>query len=796
MNRLGKSPHHRSRLARRLVPAFISLLLTGCGGPTRTIDTPLPGVADRLDLLGLPTIHSIGETSIVTYEPGKPFEIKILGSDLHDPDLSWDVSASSIAPLQMGVDYLLRDSHNPIESAAGASAGARGSVESDLALVFSAAYVNRVQSGDPLNITLQVSNNRLLRKYHSIKADIDRIEEHISALSKLQADVTGWLIENDLGVTLLAEPPAVRRHAATTQAPVPARSPEEKRLRLRLRQQLSDGLRPTIDMLTQLHEVTYASRDLVQEILGQLRALDPSQEACCHDLQAIGQRLNELRSVYRDFIRTNTAFAPVVASASRHFILFSAADYRQKFLGSTIPLNEISAFPLPDAQVNRLFGPIVAKEFFVVALSISNFTDQDRLVDTGMIKAAGRALICPNDNTSLGGPTFNYTIPIEVVPQSTEQVYTMVSDSKAHEPREWIFRSLEFVGALATAAATGFSADLDLITGIGLFSGVAIPGAKSLWPDDVPGYLRNVIAFGMPDLVKINGKSTVGHKVLFFSKEKLQLMVSDPLQFQVAGHDGNAALKAPDQFVVQLAFDSLMITYDNIASPTKGTVEERLASARRACDELIAELRQVSQGWTGSPGDQYARQLRYEDWQQLGQWLGLASTAGVSTALPDAQRRPAQELVAAWQTIQALLAPAAIKANLTNHERLGLIALQKHSQELDNAQSAVAGGQPARVYNGRIDSAEQAVTQTRAMLAFHRQAASQLKELFQGSVIQAVGKGSDANTATYAVGTLRSRLAALLEFGKPVQELLALPVLPADPTASSPTIPSGPAGSP
>jgi hypothetical protein len=388
------------------------------------------------------------------------------------------------------------------------------------------------------------------------------------------------------------------------------------------------------------------------------------------------------------------------------------------------------------------------------------------------------------------------------VPQSTEQVYTMVSDSKAHEPREWIFRSLEFSGALATAAVTGFNASTDLITATSLFTGVAIPGAKTLWPDDVPGYLRNIIAFGMPDLIKINGKSTVGHKVLFFSKEKLQLMVSDPLQFKVMNQGKGTSVLHPDQFVVQLSFDSLMITFDNIASPTKGTFEERLASARRGCDELIAELRQIAQSWTGSPGDLYARQLRYEDWQDVGQWLGLAQSAGVSTALPSDRRTQAQNLLTAWKTLYDLLAPSAVKANLTNHESLGLNALQRHGQELENAQASVASGQPARIFTARIDSAEQTVNRTRALLALHRQIAAQIKDIQSGALMQGVGKGSDATTADYAVNALQSRLVALLDANQAAKSLIALPQAPDDVTSTTgkpaativppPTVPAAP----
>ncbi len=547
-------PHSRSpRPALTwIVPALAALALAGCGREHVKFGPTLEGETDRMDLLDIPTIHSIGESTILTFEPGKPLEIKILGNDLNDPDLSWNISINGIAPLHAGDDYVLRRN-----TKATADIKAKEFGEDPLALVLKPDYVNRVRSGDPLTVTVQVANNRLARRYLGVNDNIKAIQDKIAQLRILRADIQGWILE--------AQEAEAKNPSPTKPGPANALKISEPALAA-LRLRLLRALQPISAELSSIHEATVDGRDTLTQVLADLRQIDVGSADFPQQYERMEQHLVKLRSIFKDFLRTNVSVSPIVASASRHFLLISAEDYRRRFLGSVVPLNEISAFPLPDEQARRIFGPVVAEQFFVVALSISNFSGQDRLIDTGMIKASGRALICPPSDASLGGPVFNYTVPIEVVPQSVEQVYTLVSDTKSAQSREWVFRSLEFAGALATATVVAFKPEVDLIKGMAMFAGVALPGAKALWPDDVPGYQRNIIAFGMPDLVKINGKSTVGHKVLFFSKEKLQLMVSDPMQF---GFRKGNEVHHPEQYVIQLAFDSLMVTFDNITTPVK-----------------------------------------------------------------------------------------------------------------------------------------------------------------------------------------------------------------------------------
>ena len=53
-------------------PTAAAAAATGSPATAAAALRSLEGEADRLDLLDAPTIHSIGEGSILTYEAGKP----------------------------------------------------------------------------------------------------------------------------------------------------------------------------------------------------------------------------------------------------------------------------------------------------------------------------------------------------------------------------------------------------------------------------------------------------------------------------------------------------------------------------------------------------------------------------------------------------------------------------------------------------------------------------------------------------------------------------------------------------
>src|SRR5262249_29033136 len=159
---------------------------------------------------------------------------------------------------------------------------------------------------------------------------------------------------------------------------------------------------------------------------------------------------------------------------------------------------DMMAFPLPDHEIDSMFGPYVRNRYFVVRLSIRNTTADAKLISTGMIRAEGRAIVEPENNEQP-----SYTVPVSIAPQSLDQIYTILDDEGVEMPRAWTFRSLEFIGALGSAWNAAFSNSLRVSKNLGLLTGVFIPEAQKLSPDRWPGYKRNIVQFAMPDLIKV-----------------------------------------------------------------------------------------------------------------------------------------------------------------------------------------------------------------------------------------------------------------------------------------------------
>lgn len=266
-----------------------------------------------------------------------------------------------------------------------------------------------------------------------------------------------------------------------------------------------------------------------------------------------------------------------VTYATRKFTVYEVNEYRLKVLSRRVPTHDIRAFPLPEDEISKLFGPLVANNFFVVRLSLRNTQDADKLVSTGMIVASGRAVVEPLDERPI-----SFTVPVEIVPQSATQMYTILDDGEAEHPRALVFRTLELIGALATAVTAGFTQSTTVSKGVGLFTGVAIPETKKWWPDPWPAYKRNIIAYAMPDLVKIPKNSVTGHKYIFFSKNEIETLITDHLLF--GPFEGPSLLrqtfgklwarpksfrpKHPKIAVISLAFDNLDIPFEVVFQPS------------------------------------------------------------------------------------------------------------------------------------------------------------------------------------------------------------------------------------
>lgn len=271
--------------------------------------------------------------------------------------------------------------------------------------------------------------------------------------------------------------------------------------------------------------------------------------------------------------------AALLASISRTFILYNSQDYRTKVLAGQIELQNISAYPLNFNESKKLFGDLVAINFFAVRLTLHNPTDQDQFVSLGTVTAYGRALV--KTDTTNSGPVF--TVPINMTPQSEQQIYTMVQSAKGQiwpwnsehdgdSVRDWFFGGLDFAGALAAAYGTSFGASEDYVKAVALATGAAFPALGKLWEDQRPFHLLNINNFSMPDVVKIpKGGGSMDGKYIFFSKGPLQGLLQDPnMQDVFTDSDWDKFKKKPGELAkrfsappVSLAFDSLQIPYEN-----------------------------------------------------------------------------------------------------------------------------------------------------------------------------------------------------------------------------------------
>lgn len=290
-------------------------------------------------------------------------------------------------------------------------------------------------------------------------------------------------------------------------------------------------------------------------------------------------------------------FPESTAIAHREFTVYDVETYRNEVAKARVPAHDIQAFPIPEKEVQYLFGPLVAKSYFVMRLTLRNTSDTDKLVNSGLISATGRAIVEPANRYQ---PTF--TVPVTLSPQGPIQVYAILDDQTPWRRRPWVFRSLEFIGALSSTAVTTFThTPTDLVKGTALFTGVVIPESQKLWPDDWPGYKRNLVTFAMPELTKIPRQSTSSPKYLFFPKRELELFVSDQSLFEklsitksIAGIPWRTSEDSakPVVRIVSIGFDSLDIPFENALEPGQISLATRIG---RLNDQLETQIDKLTQ---------------------------------------------------------------------------------------------------------------------------------------------------------------------------------------------------------
>ena len=283
-----------------------------------------------------------------------------------------------------------------------------------------------------------------------------------------------------------------------------------------------------------------------KEILSQFDVLDSIEAS----LEQQKQRLTVAKNLEPSF------------TSSRDFTFYKVEDYRDRFVDRRIRPDDISAFPLPRDEMVDLFGHYVAGNYFVVRLSVRNTEAEEKIINSGMIRVSGRAMVefeigeedpvektkpnpsrwSPRQTRTSNQQTrtskemepkkknrlFRYTIPIEVTPHSKEQIYTIVDDTEVESRRSVFFSGMEFFGALATGYNSAFIDSKNTAKAVGLFTGIYIPEYKKLYANRYPDYKRNIVNYAMDDLTKVPANGITTHKFLFFPRSKIESVITDP----------------------------------------------------------------------------------------------------------------------------------------------------------------------------------------------------------------------------------------------------------------------------
>ena len=431
-------------------------------------------------------------------------------------------------------------------------------------------------------------------------------------------------------------------------------------------------------------------------------------------------------------LRRKGDFNKPVCFATRRLTLYDTEYYRQNIQATRIPIHDIQAFPLPEAEARYLFGKVVSENYFVVRLSVRNTQKEDRLVSTGMIVASGRALVIPESQD----PN-TFTIPVSISPQSTVHMYSILEDRERWQPRSWTFRSLEFIGALATVASTTYGAPAGIIpeefgTGTSLFTGVFTPELKKFWPDPWPGYKRNMVAYGMPELVKVPKNSVSNQKYLFFSKEKIEAIIADQTLY------GNRiweylhlvrGKKQPDVRVISLAFDHLDIPFEQVFTPQEVDMKDRVVELQTRVASRIDELSQLR--------NDVQRGLLFTNVSSaaLNQIIGLSKELYMLTTTNSVTNRETQTFLRTCATNLVCVAEAFKNAEFK--ERLfndptpnssSLRGLEIHRDYLTRLQKRLLHYSDSIVSDAPLNDIEKSIERSRSMTSAYFHAAEVLTD--------------------------------------------------------------------
>jgi hypothetical protein len=445
------------------------------------------------------------------------------------------------------------------------------------------------------------------------------------------------------------------------------------------------------------------------------------------------------------------------AFATRTFTAYSSDYYREHVAQKMVPIYDIQAFPLPLKEAQFLFGPLVAKYYFVVRLSVRNTQNEDKLINSGMIVASGRAIVEPQNE-----PLF--TLPVKVVPQSALHLYTILDDREPAQPRAIFFRELEFAGALASASAVAFGGTPDLIKGIGLASGVFVPEMKKLLVDPWPGYKRNLVNFAMPELLKVPQNSVSGHKYLFFSKAEIQTLISDPTLFDVVKYGSPAVdienvrqgletrVFPPKVNLISLAFDSLEIPFEKVVPAGEPDIFARVSKMSGDISQQEKQLEEIQAGLSNT-NFYFSTSLSRTNVVAL-----LASASQLATNLVNQTNAAYQIAVSNLVAIAKAFTNQDYDVELVKNSTYGLEALKAHQLALGKISRDLLGGADAHSYETTLTNIESAIATSKAGIQFYQQCADLLGNGdFQRLVVSLQSNPADS-------GKFISEIKSVLEF--------------------------------
>ena len=395
--------------------------------------------------------------------------------------------------------------------------------------------------------------------------------------------------------------------------------------------------------------------------------------------------------------------------ASRRFTVYTTKYYRENVLRRRVPAEDVTAFPLADEQIRSLFGPLVAERFFVVRLSVRNTTADDKLIKTGLITASGRAIVDSDVRTD---DDHKFTVPVEVTPESAEQIYTILDDESESQTRSIVFRSLEFIGVLASAVTAAFASPADLVKGIGLFTGVAVPQGKKLYPDRWPGYLRNLVNYSMPDLVKVARNDAVQHRFLFFSKRRIQSLVGDQLAASEIIRGSRFGGGVTDVRVASLQFDALDVPFEVVVQPEEADARREVAELGPMVAALIARLEQIEGNWATRSPTAFSDAMSKKDWDTAS---ALAAKVRAKQAVIPMYLQP---LATAITQVVSLFDPdkGNFRPDLLENVDHGLKALRVLREEITRLSARLLGDRGSERQAQRVAQVRTQVTAAQALV--------------------------------------------------------------------------------